>query len=147
MHTQRKLAGDCRRACRKIWDFRRVACVADAGRTLWRRCKKGWKQWDELDENSEGISAVVIDMACQLQGPLWPLIHLHGRCRDWTRQARGSNCLHTPESALFWIALDWSMACVPRIPGDNLTACRIRSATIVFCWKPGEPFSATIESE
>ena len=100
--------------------------------------QKGWKQWDELDGNSEGISAVVMDMACQRQAPLWPLIHLH---------ARGSDCLHTPESALFWIALDWSMACVPRIPGDNLTACRIRSATIVFCWKPREPFSATIESE
>ena len=33
-HCMRKLAGDCRRACGKIWDFRGVA---DAASTLWRR--------------------------------------------------------------------------------------------------------------
>lgn len=40
MHTLRKLPGDCRRACGKIWDFRSLACVADAESTLWRRCKR-----------------------------------------------------------------------------------------------------------
>jgi hypothetical protein len=40
VHTQRKLAGDCRRACGKIWDFRSVHIVADAASTLWRRCKR-----------------------------------------------------------------------------------------------------------
>jgi hypothetical protein len=69
--------------------------------------QKGWKQWDESDENSEGIWAVVIDTACQLAGPLWPLIHLHGRSADSTRQARGVTLLTYSESALFWIALDW----------------------------------------
>lgn len=63
--------------------------------------QKGWKQWDELDENSEGILAVVIDMACQLAGPLMHCVHLHGRSTDSTRQARGTNCLHTPSQPCF----------------------------------------------
>ena len=39
--------------------------------------QKGCRQSVELDENSEGIWTMAIDMACQLQGPFWALTHLH----------------------------------------------------------------------
>ena len=140
MHTLRKLAGDCRRACAKIWDFR---SVADAARALWRRCKRA------AGNRANWMKIVMVYLLHIL---MW-----RANCRDHSgvlftymvdqKRRRDPDVLTYSESALFWIALDWSMACVPRLPGDNLTACRIRSATIVFCWKPGEPFSATIESE
>jgi hypothetical protein len=67
--------------------------------------RKGWKQWDELDENSEGISVVVVYMMCQLAGPLWPLIHLHWAMERLDTAGAMQDMLTYSESALFWDAL------------------------------------------
>lgn len=39
--------------------------------------QEGCRQSGELDENSEGITVMAIDIACQVEGPFWRLIHSH----------------------------------------------------------------------
>jgi hypothetical protein len=67
---------------------------------------------------------MAIDTACQLQGPLWRLIHLHwamGGLDSLDTAGAMQDVLTYAESALFWDALDGSMGSVPLLPGDNVT--------------------------
>jgi hypothetical protein len=48
--------------------------------------QKGCRQWDELDENSEGMMLMYMHMVHQLSGPLESSVHLHCRWEEKVRR-------------------------------------------------------------